>query len=360
MTRVVAVLPSPAWSVDARVVLELLRGLARHGLGVAVATPAQGAVAQGAARMALPVVPHDPGDAGWLRTGAALGALAREHDAAALLVADEATHLAAARGVRVAGGGIVVRRVASGAPLATSVRTRLAARLAPTWLVHATPAEAEGSARIAAVRGRVVVPLSVDTAALRAVPPLAVPLGTRALVLVTDRGARRATGAAVRAVAALRRRGHPWRVTVVGAPYDENELRVHGTAVGLGDALALAGEPVDRAALVAGADAVWVVADHDEGGVAVLEAMALGRPVLVTRGTLGERYVDHPLTGLVVERDDDLGNAALLAMLDDDDAAREALGDAARLDHDARHANADPAAPLARAIAGAASSRAVA
>jgi hypothetical protein len=350
MTRVVAVPPSGAWSVEARVLLELLRGLSRHGVGVGVAAARGTAVAQGATSMALPLVEHDAGDAGWLRAGARLAELARANDVDAFLVADAVTQLAAARAVRSTGRGVVLRRLPTGVAQAASTRTRIATRLAPTWFVHGTAADAEASARVPAVRGRVVAPPSVDAAALRSVAPAPTPLGTRTLVLVTDRDARRATSAAIRAVAALRRRGHPWRVHVVGTPHDENEVRVHGTAVGLGDALQLLGEPVDRAPIVAGADVVWVVADHDGGGVAVLEAMALGRPVLVARGTLGERWIDHPLTGLIVERDDALGSAATLALLDEDDAVREALGAAARLDHDAQHLTADPAAALATAI----------
>jgi glycosyltransferase involved in cell wall biosynthesis len=349
VTRLLAVFPAPAWSVEARVQLDLLVGLARRGVGVVVATPRGGTVAQAAEAAGLPVTPHEPGEAGWLRHGGLLAEAMVAHDVDALLVGDEATHLAAARAVRQAGRGVIFRRVPTGAPLARSLRTRVAARLAPTWLVHATAADAEGSARIATVRGRVVAPLGVDGVALRRVPPLAAPLGVRTLVLVVDRDARRATSAAIRAVAALRRHGHPWRVVVLGTPHDENELRVHATAVGLGDACAVVGAPPVTAALVGGADIVWVVADHDAGGVAVLEAMALGRPLLVARGTLGERFVDHPHTARVVDKDDALANAALLAALEPE-AVRAALGAAARRVHDDRAAVDEASAALADAL----------
>ena len=79
--------------------------------------------------------------------------------------------------------------------------------------------------------------------------------------------------------------------------------------------------------LLAAADLVWVAADHDDGGIAVLDAMSLGSPVIATRGTMAERYVRHGETGIIAERDDALASAALITLLQADGAHLTADGE---------------------------------
>jgi len=130
----------------------------------------------------------------------------------------------------------------------------------------------------------------------------------------------------------MRTRGHAIRVLLLGTPRDVNEVRVHATAIGLGDAFALLGSPVDRAPLLAAADLVWVAADHDDGAIAVLDAMALGKAVIATRGTMAERYLQHGETGVIAERDDALASAALITLLQADAGHLRRMGENAKAD----------------------------
>ena len=81
---------------------------------------------------------------------------------------------------------------------------------------------------------------------------------------------------------------------------------------------------------------MWVAADHDDGGIAVLDAMALGCAVVTTRGTMAERYVKNEETGLIAERDDALASAALITLLQSDPSQLQRIGGMAQADVRAR------------------------
>jgi glycosyltransferase involved in cell wall biosynthesis len=335
VSRLVFYHPAPEWSGLSRVYLEMGRALRARGVEVALACPSPSDVATVSTE--LPVLPIVDRGA-WFSDGVRFAATLREFAADAVVVADDDPHLVAAWAVRRSGRGAVFRRMRTGVAAPVTVKTRLAVRLAPTWFIHSSAADASASEPVTRLRGRIIADLAVDPVALERVTPAPTPLGTRTIAIITDGDARRATAAALRAVAALRARGHQLRGMVLGVPHDVNDARVHATALGLGDQLAFFGDPVDRAPLLAAADLVWVVADHDEGGIAVLDAMALGRPVIVCRGTMAERYVQHGETGMITDRDDALASAAMLSQLLADSTAATAIGAAARGEMHARRA----------------------
>jgi glycosyltransferase involved in cell wall biosynthesis len=329
MNRLVFFHPSPEWDGLARVYVELGRALAARGVTVVVACPGGSTVAAACAPLdVLPV--EDRGS--WFSDGIRFGSALKEFGADAVIVAGDEAHLLAAWAVRRSGRGAVLRRMRTGIAAPITLKTRLAVRLAPTWFVHSSAADAEASEPVARLRGRVIADLAVDPTQFDEVIAAPTPIGTNTIAIVTDFESERATAAALRTVASLRNRGHPLRALVLGTAHDDNELRVHATALGLGDSMTMLGDPINRAAVLAAADLVWVVADHDDGGVAVLDAMALGRPLLVARGTMAERYVTHGETGIIAERDDALASAALVALLQADPERLRMMGDAARED----------------------------
>lgn len=333
MSRLVFFHPAPEWDGLARVYLETGRALQARGVTVAVACPAGSMVAAGVAPLAvLPIEDHGA----WFSDGLRLGATLRDFGCDALVTAGDDDHLVAAWAVRRSGRGAVLRRMRTGIASPVTLKTRLAVRLAPTWFVYTSATEAEASEPVKKLRGRLVADLAVDPAALDRIVGAPTPIGTITIAIVTDPQAQRATAAALRTISLMRQRGHPIHTLLMGTPHDVNEVRVHATALGLGDALVMIGDRVDRASLLAAADLVWVVADHDDGGIAVLDAMALACPVVVTRGTMAERYVRHGETGIVADRDDAMASAALLTLLQSDAAALSRLGDAARADVRAR------------------------
>lgn len=333
MSRIAFFHPSPAWDGLARVFLETGKALAARGTTAALICPPASEVATACA--ALDVLPFEPRGS-WFADGLRLSLTLREYGCDALMVAGEDEHLLAAWAVRRAGRGAVLRRMRTGASGALHLRTRLAVRLAPTWFVHTSPADAQASEPVRKLRGRVVADLAIDPTQFDAVTGAPTPIGTSTIAIITDPAAARATAAALRTIAAMRQRGHPIHTLLVGTPYDVNEARVHATALGLGDAIVFLGDPVQRGELLAAADLVWVVAEHDDGGLAVLDAMALGVPVLATRGTVAERYVKDGETGVIAERDDALAAAALITMLRADTPTLTRIRDSARTEVRAR------------------------
>lgn len=327
MSRIAFFHASPEWDGLARVYLEMGKALAARGVSVAIICPPASPVA--AACKALDLLPFSERGS-WFADGLRLAQLLREYGCDALMVAGEEEHLLAAWAVRRSGRGAVLRRIRTGVASDVTFRTRVAVRLAPTWFVHSSATEAEASEPVKRLRGRLIADLAIDPAQFDRIVGAPTPLGTSTIVLVTDPGAQRATAAALRTIAAMRQRGHPIHTLLIGTPHDINEVRVHATALGFGDAIVFLGDPVDRAPLLAAADMVWVVADFEDGGIAVLDAMALGVPVVVTRGTMAERYVKHGDTGIIAERDDALATAALVTLTRADSAHLNRMRDAAQ------------------------------
>jgi len=132
-------------------------------------------------------------------------------------------------------------------------------------------------------------------------------------------------------VDALARAAHPWRLDIVGEGPERAVLEARIAARDLGDRVRLLGscseaearDRVGRAALVALACAIAPDGDRDGIPVALMEAMALGTPVVSTRVGGIPELVEH--AGILVEPDDP---AALAAALDSlaDPALRDSVG----------------------------------
>lgn len=90
---------------------------------------------------------------------------------------------------------------------------------------------------------------------------------------------------------------------------------------------------------------------HASGITAVLEAMACGRPVVVSDTPGMSDYVTHGRTGLLVPVGDTDGFAAAIASLLDDPDRAEAIGAAARDHVVARHSSSTMQARLAQLLA---------
>ena len=333
MSRIVFYHPAPEWGGLARVYLEVGKALAARGVTAAIACPTGSDVYQ-----ACEVLERLPVDnrGSWFSDGLRLAATLREFVCDAIVVAGDDAQLLAAWAIRRSGRGAVFRRMRTGIAAPVTLKTRVAVRLAPTWFVYSSQAESRASEPLKKLRGRFIADLAVDPAQFERIIAAPTPLGTSTIAIVTDPESQRATAAALRTVAAMRTRGHPLRALLIGRPHDVNEVRVHATALGLGDSLTMLGDPVDRAAMLAAADLVWVAADHDDGGIAVLDAMSLGCTVVATRGTMAERYVRHDETGVIAERDDALASAALITLLQADGSHLTNMGDAAQADVRAR------------------------
>jgi glycosyltransferase involved in cell wall biosynthesis len=117
-----------------------------------------------------------------------------------------------------------------------------------------------------------------------------------------------------------------WRLKVVGDGPDREAIEARRTSLGLSDRVQLLGERRDVREQLADADA-FVLPTNSEGlPYSILEAMAMGLPVVASKvGGVPEEVVDGT-TGLLVERGDARGLAAALRRLHANGAAARQMG----------------------------------
>jgi glycosyltransferase involved in cell wall biosynthesis len=312
-------------------VLCLVRELAGRGVASTLAADAAGALVGAAGD--LPSVPLPIRNHFDLRAGLRLRRLARDFDVVHFHTAraHALAPLCRGRGARL----VVTRRmdyVPAGGPYV---------RFLYNHAVDVVIAISEGvraALRTAGVRDdRIrVVPSAVDERRVVAPPgarqALRAEWGVRAdevLVLVPGALERRKGHAVLLAAAArLAPRAPSLRYVFCGAGRELEALR--RVAVGLDGAVVFAGFRPDIGACLAAADVAALPSLQEGLGVAVLEAMAAGLPVVASRvGGLGEAVV-HGETGLLVPPGDAGALAAALDRVAGDPAFRARLGAAGR------------------------------
>jgi D-inositol-3-phosphate glycosyltransferase len=151
--------------------------------------------------------------------------------------------------------------------------------------------------------------------------------------------------ALIRALALLRASDAPWagqtQVLLVGGEgedqpdaWNEEQRRLHGLRVELGvaDAVRFCGaQPQERLAdYYAAADAVAVPSHYESFGMAALEALASGAPVVASNVGGLSTIIEDGASGYLVPHDDPAALAERLAALLGDEALRERVGAAAR------------------------------
>jgi glycosyltransferase involved in cell wall biosynthesis len=137
-------------------------------------------------------------------------------------------------------------------------------------------------------------------------------------------------GLLLRAAAIVRRASPDVRFVLVGGGPLETKARREAKDLGLDGTVVFAGRR-DDAPRVAAAFDVFVLPSGWEGlPIALLEAMALGRPVVVTRVAGSSEVVQHERNGLVVPPDDPPALAQGILSLLGDRHLRDRLGREAR------------------------------
>jgi glycosyltransferase involved in cell wall biosynthesis len=130
----------------------------------------------------------------------------------------------------------------------------------------------------------------------------------------------------LKAAARLKAKGLRLRYRIAGAGSLRQQLERQAASLGLNDDVEFLGFVHDTPAFLAAID-LFVMPSLFEGlGVAALEAMAAGKPVIASRvGGLAESVVDD-VTGLLVRPGDDAQLAAAIEKLHRDPARAAALG----------------------------------
>jgi glycosyltransferase involved in cell wall biosynthesis len=197
---------------------------------------------------------------------------------------------------------------------------RMAHRLA-THVTAVSEAVAETVVALGVPRERItVIPNGVDSARFETLRPDRARLGVNgALPIIGSVGclaARKDYGTLLEALAILRARGLEFRAVLVGDGPDRPALEARARALGLEASLRFLGERADVDALLPAMD-VFVLSSREEGiPNALLEAMAAGRPSVVTAVGGNREVLDDGETGWMVPP----SSPALLA-----DALAEAL-----------------------------------
>ena len=327
--RVLHVDPERAWGGGEVQVLALVSVLAARGHASTVAAHPEGPLARAAAAAGARVVPLGIANHFDVRAALVLRRLAPGFDVVHFHTAraHALAPLSRGRGARL----VVTRRmdyVPAGGPYVRFLYNRS---------VDAVIAISEG-VRTALIRVGVraerirVVPSGIDARALAA-PPAARAAVRREWGLGDDEVAVVALGAlevrkghAVLLAAAAGLASAAPRLRYVFCGEGRQAKALAGAAAALDGVVEMVGFRRDVAACLAAADIVALPSLQEGLGVAALEAMAAGRPVVASRvGGLAEAVV-HEETGLLVPPGDPTALAAALARLARDPDLRARLG----------------------------------
>lgn len=218
----------------------------------------------------------------------------------------------------------------------------------------------------AAVARTVVIPCGVDPRLFRPRAPRA-PDGLFRVACVAGLRDYKGHRFLLDAVALLRDRGVPVRCELAGDGPERRALQRRAAALRLGDRVAFRGaEPQDRvSALLAASDAMALPSVVTPEGmmdgipVALMEAMAMGVPVVATRVSGIPELVEDGRTGLLAPPRDPAALAAALERLHRDPALAARLGAAGRARVLARYDLRRSAARLRALLAAAAEGRAL-
>lgn len=179
-----------------------------------------------------------------------------------------------------------------------------------------------------------VVHCGVDTGRFRPPPDDGDSTGAPTLVCVGTLHAVKGQHVLVEACARLRADGVPFRAVLVGDGPDAQALAARIRALGLVDQVVLAG-PLPRDEVIArlgAADLVVAPSVPTREGkregipVALMEAMAMGRPVVASRLSGIPELVEDGRSGLLVDPGDVRGLAAAISALLADPARRRRMG----------------------------------
>jgi len=120
------------------------------------------------------------------------------------------------------------------------------------------------------------------------------------------------------------------KLLLIGEGSERARLQTLASGFGLNEAIRFLGERADVPELLASCDLVVLASVHEGLPMALLEAMASGKPVVATRVGSVPDLVQNGYTGLLVPPDDPTALAEALEVLVADGNQRQKLGEQAR------------------------------
>ena len=167
--------------------------------------------------------------------------------------------------------------------------------------------------------------------------PAPLAAGPLRLVCLGRLSAEKGHAVLVDAVHRARASGCDLRLRIVGTGDEEAAIRAQVARLGLGDIVELAGFAPDAGAAVAAADALVLASLQESLPLTVLEAMALGVPVIASAAGALPEVVGDGVCGFIVPVGDAPALAAAFGAAARDRAGLARLGAAGRARAEARH-----------------------
>lgn len=232
-------------------------------------------------------------------------------------------HVIAALAVRIAGRGVVVRRLAPGETLNRGwVEGRFASLLSRPGFLFSTEADRETSPIPRRAAASYVAHLGVAPSSDKVIPPTE----PRYIVCVNDDSSRSRAAVAIRALAMLLPNHPGLRLIIVGEGRYEDELRMQAAALRILNLVSFVGQRGDELNVLRKATLGWVVSQGDTGAYATLDFMSLGVPVIAQAGSVSEHYTYTIITGVLFESSDQNYIAASIAGLLSDPERLKVMG----------------------------------
>jgi hypothetical protein len=332
--RVLFYLGDKQWSGSARAALAAATGLAARGHQVTVACCPGSRLERESAVAELETLPIGGsttavGGAFDLRKALA------ERFIEVAIVAGERDHLIVASAMRFAERGGVLRRLPAFEPLEIRRGGRLALKLAASGAIVASDAELKDVGALPWSIPATPVPLGVDPAGYDTVEPAnKSQLGAQPQSLVIacayDPSGRYRMGTVFRTMALLAPRHVNIHAVVFGPGSDDDELRMHASALGVSPVVTFLGERADERSVMRASSAGWVVSGNDAAAFACLDFMAMRVPVIAERSALTQHYIADGITGLLLSPGDPSRTASGVTRFLTGDERRIAMGNAGR------------------------------
>jgi glycosyltransferase involved in cell wall biosynthesis len=181
-----------------------------------------------------------------------------------------------------------------------------------------------------------VVPLGVSAEAYEKVEPtrrsdIDAPPEGLLIACSYDPSGRTRIASLFRTLALLGPRRRNMHAVVFGPDSLDESLRMHASALGVGQYVSFLGEPDDVRPIMRAAHAGWVVSGGDSAAYACLDFMALQTPVIAERAPLAQHYVADGINGKLLPPADPAITASTVAAFLSSEDTLAAMGHAAWL-----------------------------
>lgn len=252
------------------------------------------------------------------------------------VVSTERDQLIVSSAMRFGERGAVLRRVPPFTPITVRRGGRLALRLATAGVVVSTERELRDVNPHGWTMPPMIASVGIDLASYDLIEPASNgDIGALAhgpiIACSYDPSGRYRFGAVLRTLALLAPRHRPLHVAVFGPGANDDVLRLHTAALGVGSLVTFIDPGQDPVPLMRAAAAGWVVSSGDVAALACMEFMAMRIPVIIDRSPLAQQYVADGVTGMLLSTEDPSLTASALASLLTSDETRAAMGNAGRM-----------------------------